>query len=67
MPDGGSQLRRAAGAVPLRTWPQGLLEGPKIRHVAHNREYHRFGKVPERVQHDVDWKRGAILPSGRHP
>jgi len=37
-----------------------------LRHVAHDREHHRFGKVLERVQHDVDRKRGAIrTPAGK--
>jgi hypothetical protein len=34
-----------------------------LRHVAHNRDHHRFGKVLERVKHDVDRKRGAIRAS----
>jgi hypothetical protein len=31
-----------------------------FRQVAHDREHHRFGKVPERVEHNMDRKRGAI-------
>jgi hypothetical protein len=37
-----------------------VLGGSALRNVAHDREHHRFGKVPERVQHNVDRKRGAI-------
>jgi hypothetical protein len=37
-----------------------VLGGSALRNVAHDREHHRFGKVPEWVQHNVDRKRGAI-------
>jgi hypothetical protein len=50
------------GAMIYFTHQQLLLVfgGSALRHVAHDRERHRFGKVLERVQHDVDRKRGAI-------
>jgi hypothetical protein len=43
---------------------QSVLQGSKVRHVAHNRERERLGEVVEWVQHDVDRKHRAIRTSG---
>jgi hypothetical protein len=41
-----------------------FLGGSAVRHITHYREHDRFGKVRERVQHDIDCKRGAIRAPG---